>query len=153
MIKKKANYLHSDITEQILKAYFKVYNKLGYGFLEKVYENAMMIELKRLDLLCEKQKSLNVSYDGLIIGEYYADIIVNECVIIELKAAENLCAEHECQLVNYLKALEIEVGILLNFGKRPEFKRRVLTADTKILINHNHHKGQCTIALLITKER
>ncbi len=100
MIKKTTNYLHSEITEQILKAYFKVYNKLGYGFLEKVYENAMMIELKRLDLLCEKQKSLNVSYDGLIIGEYYADIIVNECVIIELKAAENLCPEHECQLVN-----------------------------------------------------
>ena len=133
MIKNTANYLHSDITEQILKAYFKVYNKLGYGFLEKVYENAMMIELKRLDLLCEKQKSLNVSYDGLIIGEYYADIIVNECVIIELKAAENLCPEHECQLVNYLKASEIEVGILLNFGKRPEFKRRVLTAEYKNL--------------------
>ena len=68
MINKINNYLHSEITEQILKAYFKVYNKLGYGFLEKVYENAMMIELKRLDLLCEKQKSLNVSYDGLIIG-------------------------------------------------------------------------------------
>ena len=133
MIKKTANYLHSEITEQILKAYFKVYNKLGYGFLEKVYENAMMIELQRLDLLCEKQKSLNVSYDGLIIGEYYADIIVNECVIIELKAAENLCQEHECQLVNYLKASEIEVGILLNFGKRPEFKRRVLTAEYKNL--------------------
>jgi GxxExxY protein len=133
MIKKTANYLHSEITEQILKAYFKVYNRLGYGFLEKVYENAMMIELKRLDLLCEKQKPLKVSYDGLIIGEYYADIIVNECVIIELKAAENLCPEHECQLVNYLKALEIEVGILLNFGKRPEFKRRVLTAEYKNL--------------------
>ncbi len=133
MIKKTTNYLHSEITEQILKAYFKVYNKLGYGFLEKVYENAMMIELQRLDLLCEKQKSLNVSYDGLIIGEYYADIIVNECVIIELKAAENLCSEHECQLVNYLKASEIEVGILLNFGKKPEFKRRVLTAEYKNL--------------------
>jgi len=133
MINKTANYLHSEITELILKAYFKVYNKLGYGFLEKVYENAMMIELKRLDLVCEKQRSLNVSYDGLIIGEYYADIIVNECVIIELKAAENLCSEHECQLVNYLKASEIEVGILLNFGKKPEFKRRVLTAEYKNL--------------------
>jgi GxxExxY protein len=133
MICKTNNYLHSKITEQIIKAYYKVYNKLGYGFLEKVYENAMMIELQRLDLVCEKQKSLNVSYDGLIIGEYYADIIVNECVIIELKAAENLCQEHECQLVNYLKASEIEVGILLNFGKRPEFKRRVLTAEYKNL--------------------
>jgi len=102
MIRKTTNYLHSEITEQILKAYFKVYNKLGYGFLEKVYENAMMIELKRLDLICEKQKSLNVSYDGLIIGEYYADIIVNERVIIELKAAENLCPEHECQLKIFL---------------------------------------------------
>jgi GxxExxY protein len=133
MIKKTNNYLYSEITEQILKAYFIVYNKLGYGFLEKVYENAMMIELKRLGLICEKQKPLNVSYEGFIIGEYFADIIVNECVIIELKAAENLCSEHECQLVNYLKASEIEVGMLLNFGKKPEFKRRVLTAEYKNL--------------------
>jgi len=88
-------------------------------------------------LKCLKQKPISVYYDGLIIGEYFADIIVNDVVIIELKAAESLCIEHECQLVNYLKATDIEVGLLLNFGKKPQFKRKVLTAEYKILINHN----------------
>ena len=128
-----SNFLHSEITDLIIKAYYQVYNKLGFGFLEKVYENAMMIELKRLDLKCERQKPITVNYDGIDIGEYFADIIVNDCVIIELKAAENLCPEHEAQLVNYLKATEIEVGLLLNFGKEPKFKRRVLTSEFKNL--------------------
>jgi len=128
-----SNFLHSEITDLILKAYYQVYNKLGFGFLEKVYESAMMIELKRLDLKCERQKPITVNYDGIDIGEYFADIIVNDCVIIELKAAENLCPEHEAQLVNYLKATEIEVGLLLNFGKEPKFKRRVLTSEYKNL--------------------
>ncbi|HEY7752158.1 MAG TPA: GxxExxY protein, partial [Ignavibacteriaceae bacterium] len=117
----------------IIKAYYNVYNKLGFGFLEKVYENAMMIELQRLNLKCEKQKPINVNYDGFNIGEYFADIIVNDCVIIELKAAEELAPEHEAQLVNYLKATNIEVGLLLNFGKEPRFKRRVLTSEYKNL--------------------
>jgi len=130
---KTNNYLHSEITDLIIKAYYNVYNKLGFGFLEKVYENAMMIELKRLDLKCEKQKPITVNYDGFNIGEYFADIIVNDCVIIELKAAEELAPEHEAQLVNYLKATEIEVGLLLNFGKEPRFKRRVLTNEYKNL--------------------
>ena len=128
-----SNFLHSEITDLIIKAYYQVYNKLGFGFLEKVYENAMMIELKRLNLKCERQKPITVNYDGIDIGEYFADIIVNDCVIIELKAAENLCPEHEAQLVNYLKATEIEVGLLLNFGKEPKFKRRVLTSEYKNL--------------------
>jgi len=128
-----SNFLHSEITDLILNAYYQVYNKLGFGFLEKVYENALMIELKRLNLKCERQKPITVNYDGFDIGEYFADIIVNDCVIIELKAAEDLCPEHEAQLVNYLKATEIEVGLLLNFGKEPKFKRRVLTSQYKNL--------------------
>ena len=123
----KENYKHSHLTEKILKAYYNVYNKLGYGFLEKVYENAMIIELLKLDLECKKQKPIDVYYDEKKVGEYFADIIVNDKVIIELKAAESLCYEHECQLVNYLKATEIEVGLLLNFGKEPEFKRKVFS--------------------------
>jgi GxxExxY protein len=86
-----------------------------------------------LNLKCEKQKPINVNYDGFNIGEYFADIIVNDCVIIELKAAEELAPEHEAQLVNYLKATNIEVGLLLNFGKEPRFKRRVLTSEYKNL--------------------
>ena len=132
----KDNYIHSEISDLIIKAFYNVYNKLGYGFLEKVYENGMMIELKRLGLNAEKQKQLKVFYDEFEIGEYYADIIVNDCVIVELKAAEAICPEHEAQLVNYLKATEIEVGLLLNFGKEAKFKRRVLTSEFK-----NHKKS------------
>jgi len=133
MIENKSNYLHSEITDLIIKAYYQVYNKLGFGFMEKVYENAMLIELRRFNLKCEKQKHITVYYDEFSIGEYFADIIVNDCVIIELKAAEEICQEHEAQLVNYLKAIDIEVGLLLNFGKEPRFKRRVLTAEFKNL--------------------
>ncbi len=132
----KENYKYSEITELIIKAFYSVYNKLGYGFLEKVYENGMMIELKRLGLKVEKQKQIKVFYDEFEIGEYFADLVVNDSVIVELKAAENLLPEHEAQLVNYLKATDIEVGMLLNFGKEPKFKRRVLTSEYK-----NHKKS------------
>lgn len=125
------NYKYSDITEKIIKAFYNVYNRLGYGFLEKVYENSMLIELKKFGLKCKGQFPIKVFYDDTNVGEYFADIIVNDLVIVELKAAENLCEEHECQLVNYLKATEIEVGLLLNFGKEPQLKRKVLTRDHK----------------------
>ena len=84
-----------------------------------------------VDLSCEKQKPLKVYYHERIVGEYYADLIVNDCVIIELKAAETLREEHGLQLINYLKATEIEVGLLLNFGKKPQFKRKLFTNDKK----------------------
>jgi len=126
-----SNYLHSDITGKILKAFYNVYNKLGFGFLEKGYEKSMLIELRKLGLKAENQKQIKVYYDNIKVGEYYADIIVNECVIVELKAAENLIPEHEAQLVNYLRATEIEVGLLLNFGKIPQKVRRVLTKEYK----------------------
>jgi GxxExxY protein len=125
------NYIHSDITDKVIKAFYNVYNKLGYGFLEKVYENSMMLELKKFGLQCKHQCPIKVFYDNENVGEYFADIIVNDLVIVELKAAENLCEEHECQLVNYLKATEIEVGLLFNFGKKPQLKRKVLTKDHK----------------------
>lgn len=129
------NLKYSDITEKIIKAYYKVYNALGYGFLEKVYENAMFLELVNMGFTVEKQKGIKVQYGGKEVGEYYADLIVDDSVIIELKAAEALCEEHEYQLINYLKATHIEVGLLLNFGKEPEFKRKVF-AHKEILTNH-----------------
>jgi GxxExxY protein len=118
-------YLHKDITEKIIKAFYNVYNILGYGFLEKVYENAMMIEVSSMKLICEKQKPLDVYFKEKKVGEYFADIIVENKVIIELKAAEGIIPEHEAQLLNYLKATDIEVGLLLNFGKTPQIKRQV----------------------------
>ena len=121
--------LHSELTGQIIKAFYKVYNTLGYGFLEKIYENALVIELKKMGFHLSQQYNIKVYYDGEIVGDYFADIIVEENVIIELKSPESLRKEHKLQLINYLKATEKEVGLLLNFGKTPEFKRAIFTKD------------------------
>ena len=128
----KENFKHSDLTDKIIKAFYKVYNTLGYGFLEKVYENAMSIELRKAGLQHIKQHPIDVFYDEEQVGNYYADIIVEDKVIIELKAAEGLCEEHEAQLTNYLRATEIEVGLLVNFGKEPQLKRKVFSNAYKM---------------------
>lgn len=121
------DYKYSDITELIKKCFYKVYNELGYGFLEKVYHNALLIELQNAELEVEPQKRIEVYYQGDVVGEYYADFVANKVVIHELKAAEKLAEEHEYQLINYLKATDLEVGLLLNFGKKPQLKREVVT--------------------------
>ncbi|MDT3695017.1 MAG: GxxExxY protein [Ignavibacterium sp.] len=123
--------LHENITKKIIEAYYKVYNSLGYGFLEKVYENALKIELRRANLKVDQQKNVKVFYNEFEVGDYFADLIVEDLVIVELKAAESLCEEHEAQLINYLKATNLEVGLLLNFGKKAEFKRKVFSNDRK----------------------
>lgn len=123
--------LHENITKKIIEAYYKVYNSLGYGFLEKVYENALKIELKRINLKVDQQKNVKVFYNEFEVGDYFADLIVEDLVIVELKAAESICEEHEAQLINYLKATNLEVGLLLNFGKKAEFKRKVFSNDRK----------------------
>ena len=119
--------LHKDLTDTIIKAYYNVYNALGYGFLEKVYENAMLIELRKMGLNVQKQVPINVFYENQLVGEYFADLIVEKLVIVELKAAESICEAHEFQLINYLKATELEIGLLFNFGKTPQFKRKIFT--------------------------
>lgn len=122
-------YLHKDKTERIIKCFYEVYNTLGYGFLEKVYENALYRELLSKGFKCEKQKKIKVYYKGEEVGEYFADILVDETIILELKASETLCQEHEYQLINYLKATNIELGLLLNFGEKPEIRRKIFTND------------------------
>ena len=122
---------HQETTSEILKSFYTVYNTLGYGFLEKVYENALFHELSKKGLTCRKQAPIKVLYHEILVGDYYADIIVEEKIILELKAAECLIEEHELQLINYLKATNIEVGLLLNFGRKPEFKRKVFSNDRK----------------------
>ena len=117
-------YKHSDLTEQIIAAFYAVYSALGYGFLEKVYVKSMLIELNRKGLKTNDELPIQVFYLGQLVGEYYADIIVNDLVILEIKAAKALATEHEAQLLNYLKATPYEVGLLLNFGPKPETKRR-----------------------------
>jgi GxxExxY protein len=116
---------HKELTEKIIKIFYKVYNKLGYGFLEKVYENALMLEFKRESILAISQSAIKVLYDIEIVGEYFADILVDNKVIVEIKAARSLAAENEAQLLNYLKGTDIEVGLLLNFGPKPGIKRKV----------------------------
>jgi GxxExxY protein len=123
--------LHEKITSQILGAFYTVYNTLGYGFLEKVYENSLAYELKKRGLKAEQCVPIHVYYDGFLAGEYFADILVENCVILELKAAECLSERHKAQLINYLKATEIEVGFVLNFGPEPKFARKILTIDRK----------------------
>jgi len=125
--------LHKELTDQILKSFFKVYNTLGYGFLEKVYENSLCHELRKNGFYVAKQHQIKVYYDELQVGEYFADLIVNDLVIVELKAAEAIIDEHEYQLLNYLKATDKEVGLLLNFGKRAEIRRKVFTNENKKL--------------------
>ena len=125
---------HEAITEKIIQAFYKVYNMLGYGFLEKVYENAMLIELQSCGFIVEKQKSINVFYCGKEVGLYFADIVVNDIIILELKAHESLLNEHIAQVINYLKATDKEVGLLLNFGKKPEIKRKIFDNDKKQML-------------------
>lgn len=123
--------INSNITERIIKAFYNVYNELGFGFLEKVYQNAMLIELRKQGLECISQQMISVKYNGVVVGGYFADIVVNNSVILELKAADCLIREHELQLINYLKATDMEVGLLLNFGQKPEFRRKIFLNDRK----------------------
>mgnify|MGYP000754843122 CR=1 FL=1 len=124
-------YLYQELTSKIISCFYKVYNSLGFGFLEKVYENALMIELKKNNLAVEKQKQIKVFYEDNLVGEYFADLVVEDKIIIELKAAEILIEEHELQLINYLKATDMEVGLLLNFGKKPEVRRKIFSNNKK----------------------
>ena len=123
--------LHSDITEKIIKAFFEVNNSLGFGFLEKIYENSMVIELRKKGCKVLQQKNIKVYYEGEEVGDYFADLIVDDLVVVELKAAETIHEDHEAQLINYLRATDIEVGLILNFGKKAEFKRKVFTTARK----------------------
>jgi len=119
------DFKYKELTEKIIEIFYKVYNNLGYGFLEKVYENAMMLDFKKENITAVSQYAIKVFYEDEIVGEYFADILVDGKVIVEIKAARNLTLENEAQLLNYLKATDKEVGLLLNFGPKPEIKRKV----------------------------
>ena len=120
-------YKHGDITERIIGTAYKVYSTLGFGFLEKVYENALILELRKAAHSVTQQAPIEVLYEGEVVGQYAADLIVDDKVIVEVKAVRRLDEVHEVQLVNYLKATGIEVGLLLNFGREIAIKRRIFT--------------------------
>jgi len=122
-----SNHVDNEMTQKIIGAFYTVYNALGFGYLEKVYENALKHELTKQGLKVESQKPIRVFYDDEIVGEYFADLLVENNVLIELKSSSTLTIEHETQLFNYLKATNIEIGLLFNFGPRPEVKRKIWT--------------------------
>ncbi len=126
-------YLHQELTEKVIRCFYNVYNELGYGFLEKVYENALLVELKNNGLVAESQFPIKVYYQEKEVGSYYADILVESKVILELKAGdmEETVLNHELQITNYLKATNYEVGLLLLFGIKPQVKRKIFTNDLK----------------------
>ena len=123
----KNNYKYSELTDSIIHEAYYIYNKLGFGFLEKVYENALYIKLKEKFNDVEQQFPLKVYFDNNLVGEYFADLIVDKKVLIELKSVREIIDVHETQLVNYLKATGIEVGLLINFGPKIQIKRKVLS--------------------------
>ena len=124
-------YKHKELTEKIIQAFYCVYNELGYGFLENVYQKALYFELRNRGFQIEPQKTIDVYYQTQIVGKYKADFVVNDLVILELKAVDSLVTEHELQLINYLKATDKEVGLLLNFGMKPEIRRKAFDNDRK----------------------
>ncbi len=117
---------YQEVTETIIGCAYRVYNKMGFGFVESVYEKCLLIELRKAGLKTESQKPITVYYESEIVGEFVADIIVNDAIILELKSVRRIIKAHEVQLVNYLVATGKPVGLILNFGeKKVEIKRKV----------------------------
>jgi GxxExxY protein len=123
--------LHQELTDKIIRTFYFVYNELGYGYLEKVYERALVLELSETGMDVKQQQQVKVFYKSRPIGDYYADLLVNDAVVIEIKAVETLAENHKRQLQNYLKATTVEVGLLLNFGPAPQVIRKVFTNTQK----------------------
>jgi len=132
---KKFEGKHSDLTGKILGAFFQVHKDMGFGFSEKVYEAALEVTLLEIGLVPERQKEILVYYHGVVVGEYKADMIVNGVVLLELKSVEKLIDAHDAQMLNYLKSTEIEVGLLLNFGRQAEFHRKIFDNSRKGSLN------------------
>jgi GxxExxY protein len=122
---------HADVTEKIIGIFYDVYNELGYGFLECVYEESLVIALQEAGLTANRQIPLPVWFRGHKVGEFRADLLVENCVLLELKSARSLDPAHEAQLLHYLKSTEVEVGMLLNFGARPQFRRLLFDNERK----------------------
>ena len=120
-----ARYPHVDLSATVIGAFYETYNALGFGFLESVYENAFAIQLEHCGLQVERQRPIAVRYRGNIVGEFRADLVVEGRLLVEIKAACALLPVHEAQLINYLKGTGMQLGLLLNFGPRPQVRRRI----------------------------
>src|SRR5947207_9223216 len=134
----KHGFKHKEVTDKIIRAFYDVYNELGHGFLESVYERSMELALTSLDLRVCRQIEVPVWFRGKTVGEFKADMLIDNCILLELKAARSLDSAHQAQLLNYLRATEIEVGLLLNFGPKPEFKRLIFDNPRKAIRGNPH---------------
>ena len=119
--------LHGNVSEKVIKSFYHVYNTLGCGFLEKVYENALRVSLRKLGVEVAQQMPVAVHFEEEVVGEYFADLLVSGVIVVEVKVADAIAPEHEAQVINYLNATGYQVGMILNFGPKPEFRRKVLT--------------------------
>src|SRR5437667_12842054 len=124
-------FKHGETTQKIIGVFFEVYNELGHGFLEPVYEKSLEVALNSMEIKVRRQIEVPVWFRSHQVGDFTADMLVNDCVLVELKAARALDSAHEAQLLNYLRATEIEVGLLLNFGLKPQFKRLIFDNPRK----------------------
>jgi len=136
MSRRSIELIHSELTEKIIGVFYDVYNELGYGFLESTYAEATVIALEQAGLVVQREYPVPVWFRGVRVGQYFADVMVNEKILLELKTARNIDSAHEAQLLYYLRATEIEVGLLLNFGVRPQF-RRLLFDNVRKKIREN----------------
>ena len=142
-------FKHGDITQKVIRVFYEVYNELGHGFLESVYEKSLEIALNSKGLKVCRQIEIPVSFRGQLVGDFSADMLVEGCVLIELKAARSLDTSHTAQLLNYLRATDIEVGLLLNFGLKPEFKRLIFDNPRKAI-----RENPClSVANLLTPDK
>jgi GxxExxY protein len=137
--------MHSDLTEKIIGVFYDVYNELGHGFLESTYAEALTVALEEIGLGTAREVPVPVWFRGRKVGQYYADLIVDGVVLLELKAARTLESAHEAQLLHYLRATDIEVGLLLNFGLRPQF-RRLLFDNARKKIHENPSESAAKVS-------
>jgi len=145
----KHGFKHSEITDKIIGVFFEVYNELGHGFLESVYERSLEIALKSMGFKGCRQIEIPVRFRGQPVGDFTADMMVADCILLELKAARSLDSSHQAQLLNYLRATEIEVGLLLNFGLKPEFKRLIFDNPRKA----SRGKPRISVADILISDR
>ena len=142
-------FKHGDTTQKLVRVFYEVYNELGHGFLESVYEKSLEIALNSMGLKVCRQIEIPVSFRGQLVEDFSADMLVEGCVLIELKAARSLHTSHTAQLLNYLRATDIEVGLLLNFGLKPEFKRLIFDNPRKAI-----RENPClSVAELLTPDK
>jgi GxxExxY protein len=141
----KGELIEAELTQRVIGIFYSVYNELGFGFVESVYENAFAVALREAGLEVEQQRRLQVRFRDVVVGEFVTDMVVEQRLLVELKSVSNIVPAHEAQLTHYLKATGLRVGLLLNFGPRAQFKRRVFDPAISALIRDHPRQSASKI--------